>query len=149
MKKVKMTEKELAARIQKQRGSVANWGKKSVPVEPHSQAGVVFSVRFSPAELERIRERAGARGTTVSALIRSAVLDESSRIGTSIFWQPKKNTQIAITGNPPTAKAQFKVSFFPPDLHSPWPMHETFVEREKTRGSKLMQTRSISTAQSS
>jgi len=75
----KMTEKELAAEIQRLRGDTSAWSKRSTPAEEkHQQSAVVFSVRFSPNELDGIRKKADALGVTVAAIIRHAVVEHSA-----------------------------------------------------------------------
>jgi hypothetical protein len=77
--KKKMSEKELAAQIQRQKGDVSRWSKRSTPAEESKEAGVVFSVRFAPSELDGIRKQANALGVTVARIIRHAVVEHSAQ----------------------------------------------------------------------
>jgi hypothetical protein len=92
--KKKMNEKELAAEIQRHRGDTSTWSKRSKPAEEKNQeSAVVFSVRFSPNELDGIRKQADALGVTVASIIRHAVVEHSAR-QTVVF-------HFAGTSNPP------------------------------------------------
>lgn len=83
--KKKMTEKELAAEIHRHRGDTSTWSKRSIPAEEQKQEpAVVFSVRFTPNELDGIRRQADALGVTVSSIIRHAVVEHSS-MQTAVF----------------------------------------------------------------
>lgn len=65
-------ERKLADSLYNRRGKLR---LKAKPVGAHvGSGGSVFSVRFSDDELERLRERASAQGTTISGLIRGTVL---------------------------------------------------------------------------
>jgi hypothetical protein len=83
--KKKMTEKELAAEIQRHRGDTSTWSKRSIPAEERKQeSAVVFSVRFTPNELDGIRRQADALGVTVASIIRHAVVEHSA-MQTAVF----------------------------------------------------------------
>jgi len=71
-----MSEKEF------HRGNLDDW----VPVKAKvsSSASVVFSLRFTPGELDILRQRAKEIGTTISGLIRSAALESDAN------WPPIK-----------------------------------------------------------
>ncbi|MGB8413419.1 MAG: hypothetical protein WCE23_11395 [Candidatus Binatus sp.] len=77
-KKKKVTERELAAEIQRHRGDISTWSKRCTPAENTKEPAVVFSVRFSPSELDGIRKQADDLGLTVASVIRGAVLEHSA-----------------------------------------------------------------------
>lgn len=78
-KKKKVTERDLAAEIQRHRGDISTWSKRATPAdEDKKETGIVFSVRFSPTELDGIRKQADDMGVTVASVIRGAVLDHSA-----------------------------------------------------------------------
>jgi hypothetical protein len=68
-------EKKLARSLQKKKGKLPLTGRPSrVRV---GGGDVIFSVRFSAEELEELRQRAGAQGIAISALIRKCVFSPS------------------------------------------------------------------------
>jgi hypothetical protein len=78
--KKKAPEKELARKIQRRKGDTSTWSKRSVSADEEKlESAVVFSVRFSPHELDGIRKQADALGVTVASIIRRAVVEHSAR----------------------------------------------------------------------
>ena len=80
-----MKEEELARWFETRRGDTSLWSDAPVKATVRRGGSVVFSVRFSPGELELLRQRAKQAGTTISELVRSAALRcgaDASRIQT-------------------------------------------------------------------
>lgn len=69
-----MNEEELAQWFENRRGDTSLWSDAPVKATVRRGGSVVFSLRFTPKELELLRERAQQAGTTISELIRSAAL---------------------------------------------------------------------------
>lgn len=69
----KRSQKSLADEIQKRKGDTSGWSNGPASVAFRKGDGVVFSLRLSADELEEIRDRARARGMSVSELIRRAL----------------------------------------------------------------------------
>ena len=75
-----MSESELAARLQAEKDDLSQW--EEVPPRPRPdkrKLSAMVSVRLSPEELERLQERAGESGQSVSAYLRSLALRDASR----------------------------------------------------------------------
>lgn len=72
---MKMNEKELAQWFERRRGDTSLWSETPAKADVRRGGTTVFSVRFSPEELDALRERAEQWGTTISGLIRSAALE--------------------------------------------------------------------------
>ncbi|MFQ5879556.1 MAG: DUF6290 family protein [Dehalococcoidia bacterium] len=68
-------EKELAQLFEERRGDMSLWAEKPTRAKVRKGGSVVFSIRFTPDELEMLRRRADVQGITVSELIRQAVLE--------------------------------------------------------------------------
>ena len=80
-----MKEEELAQWFETRRGDTSLWSDTPVKATVRRGGSVVFSVRFSPGELELLRQRAQRAGTTISELVRSAALRcraDASRVQT-------------------------------------------------------------------
>lgn len=80
-----MNEEELARWFDSRRGDTSNWSATPVKATVRRGGTVVFSLRFSPEELELLRQRAEQAGTTISELIRSAAFERQGE-ATRIDW---------------------------------------------------------------
>jgi hypothetical protein len=69
-----MNDDELAQWFENRRGDTSLWSDAPVKATVRRGGTVVFSLRFSPQELELLRQRAEQAGSTISDLIRSAAL---------------------------------------------------------------------------
>lgn len=77
MKRSKRTpesDRALALSLEKRRGKMSTWSKTPSKAKVRRGAGVGFSIRFSPEELEQLRRQAGEQGVTLSEYIRQAAL---------------------------------------------------------------------------
>jgi hypothetical protein len=74
-----VNEQDLIRYFEERRGDTTNWSQKPVVTDVPKMASVVFSLRLPAQELDDLRQRAEADGTTVSDLIRWAVSSSINR----------------------------------------------------------------------
>jgi hypothetical protein len=110
-------EEELREMLDARRGDVSIYESKPVRAKISSSGGsIVFSLRFSPSELEDLRLQAEARGITLSEMIRKAALDwgQNHRYQITVLPQPSIEISMPRTrsvaasatgGEQPTTKA--------------------------------------------
>ncbi len=74
------------------------YASKPVRAKIGAAAGsVVFSLRFSPSELEDLRLQAETRGVTLSEMIRKAALDWGQSHRYQIIVPPQPNVEISMS----------------------------------------------------
>lgn len=75
MKREPDKEEELARYFQRHRDDGSEWETEPEPGRVIKPLSVVYSVRFTPAELSEIRRAATTRGMSASELIRTSVVN--------------------------------------------------------------------------
>ena len=91
-------EKGLREMLDARRGDVSLYESKPVKAKVSAAGGsVVFSLRFSPSELEDLRLQAEARGLTLSEMIRKAALDWGQSHRYQITVLPHPSIEISTT----------------------------------------------------
>ncbi len=82
---------------------LSSWRERSGTEQRDEKRGTMVSVRFGGEELERIREAAERRGSSVSAYIRSAILTENQllivEVASSSAAVDPPSSQTVIFGN--------------------------------------------------
>jgi hypothetical protein len=76
-KRTAKSERSLALSLERRRGKMSDWSETPSKAKVRKGAGVVFSIRFSPDELEELRRRADEQDVTLSEYIRRAALSHS------------------------------------------------------------------------
>jgi hypothetical protein len=90
-KKSPKQEKEIRKHHEERRGSMEGWSSEPAIARVDKGAGIVFSMRFSSAELRNLRDRARALKVTLSDLIRQSLFnqdDQTCMISVSISSSP-------------------------------------------------------------
>ena len=91
-------EKALREMLDKRRDDLSLYASKPVRAKIGTATGsVVFSLRFSPSELEDLRLQAEARGMTLSEIIRKAALDWGQSHRYQVIVPPQPNVEISIS----------------------------------------------------
>src|SRR5437016_3037081 len=96
--KTRKNERALRQVLEKHRGDVSLYSSKAVKPRTSGASGsVVFSLRFSPGELEDLRVQAEARGITLSEMIRKAALDWGQSHRYQVRIQPHPMIEISVS----------------------------------------------------
>jgi hypothetical protein len=96
-RKPRRDEKSLRETLEGRRGDMSLYESKPERVKVGSGAGsIVFSLRFSPTELDDLRFQAEARGITLSEMIRKAALDWGQSHRYQIIVQPQPTIEISM-----------------------------------------------------
>lgn len=107
-------EKALRQMLDARRDDMSLYASKPVRAKIGTAAGsVVFSLRFSPSELEDLRLQAEVRGVTLSELIRRAALDWGQSHRHQVVVPPQPNVEISIPHTRSLATATYGPSSEP------------------------------------
>ena len=95
-----MSESE-ASYYQRHKDEPDEWEEVPAPParRPKRRLDAMFSVRFSPAELDTLREAAGRRGETVSTFVRTTALRAAQQtVPVVSITQGTRSTQSIVSG---------------------------------------------------
>jgi hypothetical protein len=109
----------LAAQFEDARGREGVWAEQPTAAKVRKHAGVVFSIRFSPAELRELRGRAAERGITVSEFIRRAVLVDWPQQTAILDWMSSAGPEIfVVRAGSCQSVGRTGLTFGPPDAQT-------------------------------
>jgi hypothetical protein len=93
----KVDEKALREKLDARREDMSLYTSKPARAKIGQTGTIVFSLRFSPSELEDLRLQAQARGITLSEMIRKAALDWGQSHRYQVVVPPQPNVEISVS----------------------------------------------------